>query len=62
MIWKSDDNTRCCRKEDAIKLDLIHIAKLNPNGTRFFYQKKEFRMPQYVPNYLPGGSLLLYGP
>ena len=42
------------RKEDSIKLDLIHIAKLDSNGTRFFYQKKEFLMPKYVPRSLPG--------
>jgi hypothetical protein len=42
------------RKEDAINLDLIHIAKLDQNGTRFFYQKKKFRLPQYVPQSLPG--------
>ena len=42
------------RKEDAIKLDLIHIAKLDNNGTRFFYQKKKFQLPQYVPHSLPG--------
>ena len=45
------------RKEDSIKLDLVHIAKLDPNGTRFFYQKKEFLMPKYVPRSLPGGPL-----
>ena len=42
------------RREDSIKLDLIHIAKLNSNGSRFFYQKKEFLMPKYVPRSLPG--------
>lgn len=47
------------RKEDAINLDLIHIAKLDQNGTRFFYQKKKFRLPQYVPQSLPG--YVLYG-
>ena len=46
------------RKEDSIKLDLIHIAKLNSNGTRFFYQKKEFLMPKYVPRSLPGASYI----
>ena len=45
------------RKEDSIKLDLIHIAKLNSNGTRFFYQKKEFLMPKYVPRSLPGAVM-----
>lgn len=47
------------RKEDAIKLDLIHIARLDPNATRFFYQKKQFQLPQYVPNKLPG--YVMYG-
>ena len=42
------------RKEDAINLDLIHIAKLDQNGTRFFYQKKKFKLPQYIPQHLPG--------
>jgi hypothetical protein len=42
------------RKEDAIKLELVHIAKLDQNGTRFFYQKKKFQLPQYVPQSLPG--------
>ena len=46
------------RKEDSIKLDLIHIAKLNSNGTRFFYQKKEFLMPKYVPRSLPGANYI----
>ena len=53
-------NKYILRKEDAIKLDLIHIAKLDPNGTRFFYQKKEFQMPQYVPHSLPGLSSTHY--
>ena len=48
------------RKEDAIKLDLIHIAKLDNNGTRFFYQKKKFQLPQYVPHSLPGTNLFIY--
>ena len=42
------------RKEDAINMDLIHIAKLDQNGTRFFYQKKKFKLPQYIPYSLPG--------
>ena len=46
------------RKEDAIKLDLIHIAKLDNNGTRFFYQKKKFQLPQYVPHSLPGTEFI----
>ena len=46
------------RKEDAIKLDLIHIAKLDNNGTRFFYQKKKFQLPQYVPHSLPGTEII----
>ena len=60
------------RKEDAIKLELVHIAKLDQNGTRcfisnqptkyflhfprFFYQKKKFQLPQYVPYSLPGSN------
>jgi len=47
------------RKEDAIKLELVHIAKLDKNGTRFFYQKKKFQLPQYVPQSLPG--YVMYG-
>lgn len=58
-VMMFDINYGYKRKEDAIKLDLIHIAKLNPNGTRFFYQKKEFQMPQYVPQSLPG--YVMYG-
>ena len=42
------------RKEDAIKLELVQIAKLDKNGTRFFYQKKDFKLPQNVPQSLPG--------
>jgi len=37
----------------------VHIAKLDQNGTRFFYQKKKFQLPQYVPQYLPG--YVMYG-
>ena len=48
-----------CRKEDAIRLELVHIAKLDKNGTRFFYQKKKFQLPQYVPNSLSG--YVMYG-
>jgi len=47
------------RKEDAIRLELVHIAKLDKNGTRFFYQKKKFQLPQYVPNSLSG--YVMYG-
>ena len=43
-----------CRKEDAIRLELVHIAKLDKNGTRFFYQKKKFQLPQYVPKHVHG--------
>jgi hypothetical protein len=49
-----------CRKEDAIKLELVHIAKLDQNGTRFFYQKKKFQLPQYVPYSLPGSCTALH--
>jgi len=47
------------KKEDMIKLDLIHIAKLDEPGDRFFYQKKKFKLPQYVPRSLPG--YVMYG-
>jgi len=47
------------RKEDAIKLELVHISKLDKNGTRFFYRKKNFQLPQYVPQSLPG--YVMYG-
>ena len=49
----------CFRKEDAVKLELVHIAKLDKNGTRFFYQKKKFQLPQYVPQSLSG--YVMYG-
>ena len=48
-----------CRKEDAVRLELVHIAKLDKNGTRFFYQKKKFQLPQYVPQALSG--YVMYG-
>lgn len=47
------------RKGDTPKLELIHIARLDSNASRFFYQKKEFSMPQYVPSSLTG--YVLYG-
>jgi len=47
------------RKEDTVRLELVHIAKLDKNGTRFFYQKKKFQLPQYVPQSLPG--YVMYG-
>jgi len=58
-VMMFDINYGYRRKEDSIKLDLVHIAKLDPNGTRFFYQKKEFLMPKYVPRSLPG--YVMYG-
>jgi len=58
-VMMFDVNYGYKRKEDAIKLDLIHIAKLDQNGTRFFYQKKKFRLPQYIPHSLPG--YVMYG-
>ena len=45
------------RKEDAAKLELIHIARLDQNMSRFFYQKKEFNMPQFVPSSMTGSLL-----
>jgi len=49
------------RKEDAIRLELVHISKQesrrsNEHGlnTRFFYQKKKFQLPQYVPQHVYG--------
>jgi len=53
------------RKEDAIRLELVHISKqeTRPRGqyesgygvnTRFFYQKKKFQLPQYVPKHVHG--------
>merc|ERR1711953_108159 len=49
------------RKEDAIRLELVHISKQesrrsNEHGlnTRFFYQKKKFQLPQYVPKHVHG--------
>jgi len=47
------------RKDDTPKLELIHIARLDTNMSRFFYQKKQFTMPQYVPSSLTG--YVLYG-
>merc|ERR1712106_564571 len=58
-VMMFDINHGYRRKEDAIKLELVHIAKLDQNGTRFFYQKKKFQLPQYVPQSLPG--YVLYG-
>jgi len=58
-VMMFDINHGYRRKEDAIKLELVHIAKLDNNGTRFFYQKKKFQLPQYVPQSLPG--YVLYG-
>lgn len=58
-VMMFDINHGYRRKEDAIKLELVHIAKLDQNGTRFFYQKKKFQLPQYVPYSLPG--YVLYG-
>lgn len=58
-VMMFDINYGYKRKEDAIKLDLIHIARLDQNGTRFFYQKKQFQLPQYVPKSLPG--YVMYG-
>ena len=37
----------------------MHISKLDQNGTRFFYQKKKYELPQYVPQSLPG--YVMYG-
>ena len=48
-----------CRKSEIPKLELIHIARLDSNMSRFFYQKKEFLMPQHVPSSLTG--YVLYG-
>ena len=58
------------RKEDAIRMELVHISKqeTRPRGqyesgygvnTRFFYQKKKFQLPQYVPQALSG--YVMYG-
>ena len=54
------------RKEDAIRMELVHISKQesrrrNEHGlnTRFFYQKKKFQLPQYVPQALSG--YVMYG-
>jgi len=58
-VMMFDINYGYKRKEDAINMDLIHIAKLDQNGTRFFYQKKKFKLPQYIPYSLPG--YVLYG-
>ena len=56
---KNVTGENCYRKEDAVKLELVHIAKLDKNGTRFFYQKKKFQLPQYVPQSLSG--YVMYG-
>ena len=47
------------RKDDIPKLELIHIARLNQNQSRFFYQKKQFNMPQYVAPSLTGSYIHL---
>jgi len=58
-VMMFDVNHGYIRREDAIKLELVHIAKLDKNGTRFFYQKKKFQLPQYVPQSLSG--YVMYG-
>lgn len=58
-VMMFDINHGYRRREDAIKLELVHISKLDQNGTRFFYQKKKYELPQYVPQSLPG--YVMYG-
>ena len=54
QINKQNLNCNTFRKDDTPKLELIHIARLDTNMSRFFYQKKQFTMPQYVPSSLTG--------
>jgi len=58
-VMMFDMNYGYLRKQDQSKLDLIHIARLDENTSRFFYQKKQFLLPQFVPNSLTG--YVLYG-
>jgi len=58
-VMMFDMNYGYWRKEDAAKLDLIHIARLDQNTSRFFYQKKQFLLPQFVPSSRTG--YVLYG-
>lgn len=58
-VMMFDMNYGYWRKEDTAKLDLIHIARLDQNTSRFFYQKKQFLLPQYVPSSRTG--YVLYG-
>jgi len=58
-VMMFDMNYGYWRKEDAARLDLIHIARLDQNTSRFFYQKKQFLLPQFVPSSRTG--YVLYG-
>lgn len=60
-VMMFDINHGYRRKEDAIRMELVHISKQesrarNEHGlnTRFFYQKKKFQLPQYVPKHVHG--------
>lgn len=58
-VMMFDMNYGYWRKEDTAKLELIHIARLDQNTSRFFYQKKQFLLPQFVPSSRTG--YVLYG-
>jgi len=60
-VMMFDINHGYRRKEDAIRLEMVHISKAESRGhhdhglnTRFFYQKKKFQLPQYVPKHVHG--------
>ena len=61
LVMMFDINHGYRRKEDAIRLEMVHISKQETRGhhehglnTRFFYQKKKFQLPQYVPKHVHG--------
>jgi len=64
-VMMFDINHGYRRKEDAIRLEMVHISKQESRGqygqydhgsmnARFFYQKKKFQLPQYVPKHVHG--------
>jgi len=49
-VMMFDMNYGYWRKEQTARMELIHIARLDQNTSRFFYQKREFLLPQFVPS------------
>jgi len=58
-VMMFDMNYGYWRKEQTARMELIHIARLDQNTSRFFYQKREFLLPQFVPSSRTG--YVLYG-